>query len=313
MRTYIIPYPGGIIDIKIIFLEDFIFKLNIWKDLLLGVLAAIFRLFVLGFWEEILDSISLDKLTMGPSGNTDLSNSSILTMDNGKNPEQRSNAKQESNSGSNNENSDARCDNISDKVKQQVTNDILAETMVKDTRVLNESLYAWAKNIGGYNDMPINNLTLTSGEGKKLLIKLLKTQNKALTETMINRYNWIDDIAKGVLEKNKTEINQITSKLIDIQNHHYSRIAGLSKLESETVQIRECYSSINQFRNSALKELNKAESLLLEEIRTRNYLNKNDELRTVLNAEFTNAKKEFNSQDSYLKAKVGQILNAKKK
>jgi hypothetical protein len=185
--------------------------------------------------------------------------------------------------------------------------------MVKDTRVLNESLYAWAKNIGGYNDMPINNLTLTSDEGKKLLIKLLKTQNKALTETMINRYNWIEDIAKGVLEKNKAEINQITSKLIDIQNHHYSRIASLSKLESETVQIRECYSSINQFRNSALKELNKAESLLLEEIRTRNYLSKNNEIRTVLNAEFTNAKKEFNSQDSYLKFKVGQILNAKKK
>jgi hypothetical protein len=130
---------------------------------------------------------------------------------------------------------------------------------------------------------------------------------------MINRYNWINEINNGVLEKNKTEINQTTSKLIDIQNYHNSKLDSLYKLENINTEIKECYSSINQFRNSGLKELNKAEGLLLEELRTKNYLNKNSELRTVLNIEFTNAKKEFNSQDSYLRAKVGQILNAKNK
>jgi hypothetical protein len=79
---------------------------------------------------------------MGPSGNTDLSNSSILTMDNGKNPEQGSNAKQESNSRSDNENSDAWYDSISDKVKEEVGNAIIAEKMIGETRTLNRSLYA---------------------------------------------------------------------------------------------------------------------------------------------------------------------------
>jgi hypothetical protein len=198
-------------------------------------------------------------------------------------------------------------------VKEEVGNAIIAEKMIGETRTLNRSLYAWAKHIEGYNGMPIDVLTLTSDEKRDLLIKVLKAQNEALTNTFVNRYNWINDINSGVLDKNKTEINQITSKLIDLQNYHDSRLDNLSKLENVNTEIKQCYSSINQFRNSALKELNKAESLLLEEIKTRSYLNKNAELRTVLNAEFTNAKKEFNSQDSYLKSKVGQILNAKNK
>jgi hypothetical protein len=126
---------------------------------------------------------------MGPYDNKDYSNPSILNMDKGKNPEQESNAKQESNSKSDNENSDVWYDNISDKVKQQVITEIISENMTEQTRILNNSLQAWAKHIEGYNDMPINILSLTSDEKKDLLIKVLKAQNNALTHTMINRYN----------------------------------------------------------------------------------------------------------------------------
>lgn len=305
MRTYIIPVD---INIKIILLEDFIFKLTVWKDLLIGFFSAIFRLLVLGFWEEMLDSPG--KLPMGPYGNSDLSNSYVLTMDNGKNHEQGSNAKQESNSELASENPDAWYDNISEEVKKQVGIDILADGIRGDTKTLNKSILAWAKLLEGYNDVSLDKIKLTP-ETEDLLIDLLKNQSRALTHCMANRIDWVECRTTNVLEKNNTKVKDINLKLIEIQDYYFARVKGLSKIESKAAQVREFYATMNQYRNSVYKELNKAESIILEDIRTSS-LYKNTELKKVLNVEFTNAKKEFNTQDSYLKSKIGQILNAKK-
>jgi hypothetical protein len=85
-------------------------------------------------------------------------------------------------------------------------------------------------------------------------------------------------------------------------------------LDSREAQLKELYASLNNYRKLALKELNVADNIILEDIRTSHlFKNKNPELKKVLNAGYTESKKEFNNQDGYLKMKVGEILNAKKK
>lgn len=69
---------------------------------------------------------------------------------------------------------------------------------------------------------------------------------------------------------------------------------------------------MNQYRNESLKELNKVENIILDKIRKHNILSKDGELKKVLNLDLIQAKKEFNTQDNYLRAKIGEALKNKK-
>jgi len=81
---------------------------------------------------------------------------------------------------------------------------------------------------------------------------------------------------------------------------------------SPIVQVKVFYAALNQYRNESLKELNKVENIILDKIRKHNILSKDGELKKVLNLDLIQAKKEFNTQDNYLRAKIGEALKNKK-
>jgi hypothetical protein len=111
--------------------------------------------------------------------------------------------------------------------------------------------------------------------------------------------------------ENKLKIREINTKLVEIQENYLAKVNKISKLENRTIQLKEFYATLNEYRNLVLKELNKADNIILDDIR-KSALYKYPNLKKELNIGFAQAKKEFNDQDSYLKKKVGEILNTKK-
>ena len=68
--------------------KDLLVKFNISKDIFLGFLAVISRLFVLGFWQEVMRAFSHDNLplALGPSICENDPNTLYSTMGKGENP-----------------------------------------------------------------------------------------------------------------------------------------------------------------------------------------------------------------------------------
>jgi hypothetical protein len=111
--------------------------------------------------------------------------------------------------------------------------------------------------------------------------------------------------------ENQIKIKEIHSKLVEIQDNYLAKVDKIAKLENKTVQLKEFYATLNEYRNSILKELNKADNIILEDIR-KSPLYKYPNLKKELNIGLVQAKKEFNEHDSYLRKKIGEILKDKK-
>lgn len=302
MRTYIISAD---ISIKIIFLEDFLFELKVWKDLFIGLLSTIFRLGVTGFWEELLNSISPDKLPIGPTNYTDPTNLSILTMDKGNNP--GPNSKQNANIKPNPDLNDIARAPEGAKIMT------VEEYIKKDTREITLSFTKWGDELRNWNEMPLDYLKSRPGN-EDILISLLQNHASILNKNLKNRVTWLQGLSKYVLDKydvKTIDFEELEQNFAKLQNDlYFSKIDKTKFIENKTTQVRTFYVDINQYRTAAYKELNKAENLILGELRKCECY-RDSEVKRVINVEFIKAKKEFITQDGYLRAKVSEILKTK--
>jgi len=321
IRVYVLSIEW--ISLEITFLEDITLNLKIYKDLFLGFLAVIVRLFVLGFWQEVLKAFSPEELLLGSSTikDPDRLNLSTFAMDKGKNPEQV--PSKEGSAGSARGTIKGNPEQVPGKegsvlgsgstVKEDfdpIIVEILGDRVKEDTKEVNKAMLAWAGRLKSYRDLPLDQMRFTP-ESEEPLLTLLRTQSNIYTQCVKNRMTWVNGRSINTLEENQAKIKEIYFQLAEIQDNYLSKVDRISKLENRTTQVKEFYATLNEYRRLSLKELNKADNIILEDIR-KSALNKHRELKKVINSEYTEAKKEFNSQDGYLKMKVGEIINARK-
>jgi len=302
IRTFIIFNESFFIEI--ILLENITLKFKIYKDFFLGILVVLSRLLVLGFWQEVLRAFFSEKLPLDTpvfEKQPDFSNPTYHAMDKGKSPEE----------GFSKEESVSKGKSTSEENPDPIMVSTLAHFVKEDTQELNKAILSWAAQLKGHADLPFDKIKLTS-EAEEPLLTLLRKQSNILTQCVRNRMTWVESRSVNTLGHNQEKIKEIYLKLVEIQDNYLSKVKKISTLESKTVQLKEFYATLNEYRNLSLKELNKADYIVLYDIR-KSALSKDSGLKKVLNAEYTEAKKEFNSRDGYLRMKVGEILQAKKK
>lgn len=275
--------------------------------------------------EDLVDFFLPEKLPLGSSTlkNPDSLNSYNFAMNQGKNPEQGSSKEPTGVGGSTTKENPEQGPSKGSvgsvgaggsTIKEEfdpIIVDILGDKIKEDTQETNKAILAWAGKLKNYRDLPFDQLMLTS-ESDEPLLTLLRHQSNIYTKYVKNRMTWVSSRSVNTLGENKIRVREIHYNLAEIQEKYLSKVDTISKLENTTIQLKEFYATLNEYRNLSLKELNKADKIILEDIR-KSALSKHSELKKVINAEYTEAKKEYNSQDSYLRMKVGEILKAKKK
>jgi len=321
VRNYIFSIQWIFIEITV--LEDITISLKVYKDFFIGIFAVIFRLLTLGFWQEVLRVFWPEKLPLDSSTikHPDSLNLSTLGMDNGKNTERgpskegsavlsESTEKRNFEQGPNKEGLTGIGGSRIKEDYDPIIVEILGDKVTEDTREINKAMFAWANKLKSYRDLPFDKIDLTPKSVEPLL-DLLWKQSNINTQCVKNRMTWVNSRSINTLEQNQAKIKEIQSKLIEIQDNYLSKVNRISKLENRILQVKEFYATLNEYRKLCFKELNKADNIILEDIR-KSALNKHPELKKAINLEYTEAKKEFNSQDGYLKMKVGEIINARK-
>lgn len=101
-------------------------------------------------------------------------------------------------------------------------------------------------------------------------------------------------------------------KMETIQQEYFNEVNKIKNIEDPLLQVREYFSVINTYRNKMSKELNKSEDFVYKALRKTSYFN-NPDFKRAINVESLEVKKEFNSNDNYLKLKIDEILRNKNK
>ncbi len=200
---------------------------------------------------------------------------------------------------------------ISEEMHNSIIASILADEVLNDTKEMNESILAWAKELKKWGDFPYDSSNKLIPGTEELLIKTLQEQSKLLSVHVKTRSDWVYSRAINTLPEAKLKLKEIHLGLNKLEKDYYSKVRKISEIKNQSQQLKEFYIALNEFRNLSTKELNKLDNILIEDIKG-SLLYKNLELKKAINVEYVQAKKEFKDNDSYLKNKIGEILKNKK-
>lgn len=191
-----------------------------------------------------------------------------------------------------------------------ILNSLIADSVKEETAGHNKAVFAWADVLKKLNEMPIEDLKTSDG-AEEFILSVLRKQSNVFTRYLKIRMIWVDSMRVNLPEDSKVKLQISRVKLVEIQQNYWAKLVRIIKLEDKAIQCREFYATLNQYRNEVLKELNKCDTVVMDDLR-KSYFYNNKGLKKVLNVENTQAKKEFHHQDGYLRAKIGELLKARR-
>lgn len=185
---------------------------------------------------------------------------------------------------------------------------------------LKETISDWIKadenvliSLEKLNAMP---LTLGSRDipgGHQTFFNVLEFQGKYLHHHIIKRKVWFRLFTDNIINSanDKLAFAALDKKTNDLIENYFSQVEKLSSMTNVEIALKEFFNRTNEVRNAVYKELNAFERDLDAKVRAESiYTSK--EFRHIYNVEYPSVKKKYMDQDSYLRKKVSEVLNAPK-
>ena len=235
-------------------------------------------------------------------------NISSKATDKEKNPEQVT-SKKGSSSSSGGEIQTSR-EELLDRI---ATYSLAASEIAEDTKGYSNNFLALAEGFKRFNTLELGILNMNNTtEVEKVFIPLLKEQGTCYSKYQTSLTLWIKSRAINLQPENKTKVMDAIANMEIARDKYLSVIRNIGLHQDATTQAKVYYAALNEQRNSVNKELNKANDIVLKDIKASPFCITNHEdcknlVRTL--KDYSNAKKEFNIQDSNLKKKLGEVIN----
>lgn len=280
---------------NLIILEDINLYFYINKDLFLGILAVISRFSLKGFVEDLLEILLQPKLTIG-----DLS--STLSM----------NTDPNINQGGGSGNLSGQSDNS--KLHQKVIDSIFTDSIKLEFIKFQEDMGKLAKSLKDRRMMfDLGKNTLDKPDVPSILVMMLQDQTQFLNASILKRIEWLKVSRPSLPLPVREELSIIEKNIYGLQANLRESITKLPGIKDERQQVKEFFDLLNAYRNKVRKEIIKLETVSHDGFK-KNLpdLYKMKEFKQLINIDAPKAIKEVVDEDSYLKTKISEIINAKK-
>lgn len=279
-----------------IILENISFDFYIYKDLFLGILAVISRFSLKGFVEDLLEILLKPKLTIGDVSYTHSMNT---------NPS----INKEEGSGKSTGGIDNR------KLEQKVIDSIFTDSIKLEFKKFEEDMGKMAKSLKDrrmvYDD---GKLTLDNPEVPNLLIMMLQDQTQFLNASLLKRIEWLRVTRPSLPLVVREDLTLIEKNIYLLQGKMRESLEKIPKIKDEKQQVKEFFDLINAYRNKVRKEIIKLETVSHDGFKNNlPDLYKMKEFKQLINIDAPKVIKEVVDEDSYLKTKISEIINAKNK
>lgn len=193
------------------------------------------------------------------------------------------------------------------------TYSLAAHDIAKDTKEYSNNFLALAEGFKRFNTLDLGKLNMNNkNEVEKFFIPLLTEQGSCYSKYQSSLTLWIRSRAINLQPENKTKVMDAIANMEIAREKYLSAISNVSIHQDATTQAKVYYAALNEQRNSVNKELNKANDIILKDLKASPFCTTNhDDCKNLVRTlkDYSNAKKEFNIQDSNLKKKLGEVIN----
>ena len=293
LRNYIFPnvyYPA-----KVRFLDEIPLEFQLNKDFLLGFLAVISRFSLKGFIEEFLAGYLSPNLLIA-----DAELPPFMYQD--KNPT--------------GESSKPTPELIADtKRGQKIIDGLFVEGIKVEFDKFRFEMEKVAKSLKDRHEMfDQGKVTMGDLDVPNLLVMMLQDQTQFFNASILKRIEWTNVTRSNLPSDVRTELSTIVQNIFNLKEEHTNSIAKIARIKEEKQQVKEYFDLFNGYRNNVKKEISKLETVSRDGYRKHlPDLYKLKEFKQIVNVDAPKAIKEVVDQDGYLKSKISEIINAKKK
>ena len=165
-------------------------------------------------------------------------------------------------------------------------------------------------------EVPKNNTdpSITQVSIAQSFFVVLKYQAEMLIQSFTGRNQWLSDLSNYLSEQDRTKIEEISAKVDKARDDYLSKVDNLTGSDPEKLrsELKQFFDFTNTYRNTAKKELAKADAIMKKGIKEHPLYEKK-EIKKMINSDYPKILKAFYDQDEYLKKRIIEILNDPKR
>ena len=204
--------------------------------------------------------------------------------------------------------------NIS-KIHQKVIDSIYTDEIKKEYSKFIHEMNKIAKSLKDRQEMlDKGTITMDNPEVVKILLMMLQDQSQFFDGSILHRIELIKVTLPSLPSHIKTDLSLIEKQIHEIHDNKTKFIDKVRNIKDEKQQIKVFFDDFNAYRNKVRKEIIKYETISHNGFKNNlSDLYKLKEFKQLVNVEAPKSIKEVVDQDSYLKTKISEIINARKK
>lgn len=245
---------------------------------------------------------------ISPKGKDKLTDSNIIkSLDKGKGPEEV--IKKELSSGSGGEIKMTREEEIDHLVKSSLA----AFEIAEDTKSYSQNLLALESGLKKFNTLEVEKLNINDPtDVQRGFIPLLQEHGTMYRKYQTTRLSWIISRNANLQYENVIKVKDSIQKIEIAQEKYISATRNVGLHNDVITQAKVYYAALNEQRNSVNKELNKADDIILKDLKSSPFCTvKHEDCKNLVKTlkDYTKAKIVFNTQDSIMKKRLGELIN----
>ena len=203
------------------------------------------------------------------------------------------------------------------KIVLGLYNDELIDLLQTSIKGFKDEMAHLAKNLKSctehYNKLP-SSFSMFEKDAINTLINHLQGQSEILNVQLRLRLRWLDGMRVNLSPEVKLEFKNKHSELVNLHKEFLDDSSVLGEISDRHDQARRFFIILNTYRNKTSKIINMLETISHKNIReTMPDLYKNAQYKQIMNIEVPKSIREVVKEDSYLKSRISEIINVKKK
>lgn len=192
---------------------------------------------------------------------------------------------------------------------------LTAQVLSEDTKNYIKNNLALSVNMGRLVTLDLSVLSVNNFDHvNNVFITLLMEHGSTYSKFEKSRLCWIASRSVNLQPENLTKVREHINNVEVARNKYISSVKDVGKHKDPTTQVKIFYATLNHHRNIVNKELNKADEIILKDLKQSPFCRLKDSecknLVKILNS-YTEAKVQFNNEDSKLKKSLGEAINKK--
>lgn len=196
-----------------------------------------------------------------------------------------------------------------------VKTSLTAQVLSEDTRNYIKNNLALSVNMGRLATLDLNVLSVNNVDHvNNVFITLLMEHGATYSKFERSRLCWIVSRSVNLKPENLLKVREHINNAEAARDKYIYSIKDVGKHKDPTTQVKVYYAALNHHRNVVNKELNKADEIILKDLKASSFCRlKDSECKNLIKTlnSYTEAKTQFNNQDSKLKKLLGEVINKK--